>query len=142
MDNVKNNIKLLRVKKGMSQEALASEMHVHQTAVSQWENGRANPDTQTSKNLAEFFNVTIDYLLGQSEDNSGIYYANNIKGSNFVQGNGSVTIDGKSEISKEEAEILRIYNDLDVRGRNKLLNFAFELEDESKETKERTEDKV
>lgn len=137
-----NNIKILRIKKNMTQGELAKQVHVTQTSVSQWESGKTNPDTQTSKKLAEFFNVTIDYLLGQSEDNSGIYYANNIKGSNFVQGNGSVTIDGKSEISKEEAEILRIYNDLDVRGRNKLLNFAFELEDESKETKERTEDKV
>lgn len=133
MDNVKNNIKMLRVKRGLSQEALASKMHVHQTAVSQWENGRANPDTQMSKNLADFFNVTIDYLLGQSEDNGGIYYANNINGSNLVQGCGSVSIERAepiSSISEEEAEILRIYRSLDIRGRAKILNVLFSIEDE------------
>lgn len=126
-----NNIKILRIKKNMTQGELASQVHVTQTSVSQWESGKTNPDTQTSKKLAEFFNVTIDYLLGQSEDDGGIYYANNIKGNNFVQGNGSVTIDGRAEISKEETEILRIYNELDVRSRTKLLNYAFELEDEN-----------
>ena len=137
-----NNIKILRRKKDMTQGELAKQVHVTQTSVSQWESGKTNPDTQTTKKLAEFFNVTIDYLLGRSEDNGGIYYASNINGSNVVQGNGSVTIGENTEISKEEAEILRIYNDLDVRGRNKLLNFAFELEDESKEIKARTEDKA
>ncbi len=140
--NVTNNIKLLRVKMGLSQEALATEMHIHQTAVSQWENGRANPDMQTAKNLADFFNVTIDYLLGQSEENK-VYYASNINDSNFVQGSGSVTIENKEALSKEESEILRIYRNLDVRGRTKFLNYAFELEDEANQkAKTDREDKV
>lgn len=106
-------------------------MHVHQTAVSQWESGKVNPDVQTQKKLAIFFGVTIDYLLGESENNQ-LYYANNIRGSNFVQGNGSVTVGEHDTTSKEEAELLRIYRELDVRNRAKLLNTAFELEDEGK----------
>lgn len=125
-----NNIRLLRVKSGLSQRELAEKLHVHQTAISQWESGRVNPDMQSQKNLAAFFDVTIDYLLGMSED-SQRYYANNINGSNIVQGNGSVTISENDTTSKEESELLRIYRELDVRGRAKLLNAAFALEDES-----------
>ena len=130
-----NNIKLLRTKMGMSQEQLAKQVLVTQTAVSQWEKGRTFPDVQTQKKLATLFNVTIDYLLGET-DEPGLYYANNIQGSNFVQGNGTVTVGDFNETSKEEAELLRIYRELDVRRRLKLLTVAVELEDEKKKKKE------
>lgn len=125
-----NNIKLLRTKMGLSQEQLAKQVLVTQTAVSQWEKGRTFPDVQTQKKLATLFNVTIDYLLGETEE-PGLYYANNIQGSNFVQGNGSITVGENDTTSKEEAELLRIYRELDVRGRVKLLTAAVELEDEN-----------
>ncbi len=130
-----NNIKLLRTKMGMSQEQLAKQVLVTQTAVSQWEKGRTFPDVQTQKKLATLFNVTIDYLLGET-DEPGLYYANNIQGSNFVQGNGTVTVGDFNETSKEEAELLRIYRELDVRRRLKLLTVAVELEDECESKKE------
>ena len=130
-----NNIKLLRTKMGMSQEQLSKQVLVTQTAVSQWEKGRTFPDVQTQKKLATLFNVTIDYLLGET-DEPGLYYANNIQGSNFVQGNGTVTVGDFNETSKEEAELLRIYRELDVRRRLKLLTVAVELEDECESKKE------
>ncbi|MCM1168045.1 MAG: helix-turn-helix domain-containing protein [Ruminococcus sp.] len=125
-----NNIKLLRVEKGLSQEQLAKEAHVTQTAVSQWEVGRTAPDKDIANLLADFFGVSLDYLLGRTSDRNNSYIANNISGSNIVQGNGSVLVG--ENFSKEETELLRIYRALDVRGRAKLLNSAFALEDESK----------
>ena len=125
-----SNIKLLRVEKGLSQEQLAKEAHVTQTAVSQWELGRTAPDKDVANTLADFFGVSLDFLLGRTNDRNNSYIAQNISGSNVVQGSGSVTIGEK--ISKEESELLRIYRVLDVRGRAKLLNAAFALEDESK----------
>lgn len=119
---------------GLSQEQLAKQVLVTQTAVSQWEKGRTFPDIQTQKKLATLFNVTIDYLLGET-DEPGLYYANNIQGSNLVQGSGSVTVNEANSVSKEESELLRIYRELDVRNRAKLLNAAFELEDSSKSSK-------
>lgn len=129
-----NNIKLLRVEKGLSQEQLAKEAHVTQTAVSQWELGRTAPDKDVAIILADFFGVSLDFLLGRADDRNNSYIAHNISGSNVVQGGGSVSV-GES-FSKEEAELLRIYRELDVRGRAKLLNAAFVLEDESKKPKE------
>lgn len=51
---------------GYSQEELAKIINVHQTAVSQWEQGRTTPDIETIKKLASLFNVSVDYLLGRS----------------------------------------------------------------------------
>jgi len=125
----RNNIKILRVERNLSQEELASQIHVHQTAVSQWENGKTNPDMQTADKLAVFFDVSVDFLLGRSKERSSSYHASNIH-SPFIQGNGSITFD-EVRLTKEEAEILRIYRQSDVRARAKLLNAALELDGEN-----------
>lgn len=63
---MKDKIKTLRKSLGYSQEELAKIINVHQTAVSQWEQGRTTPDIETIKKLASLFNVSVDYLLGRS----------------------------------------------------------------------------
>ncbi len=54
----------LRMKKGLSQEELAQKVYVTRQAVSRWENGETVPNTETLKLLSEFFDVSIDTLLG------------------------------------------------------------------------------
>ncbi|MBQ3390327.1 MAG: helix-turn-helix domain-containing protein [Firmicutes bacterium] len=54
----------LRTKKGMSQDELAEKMMVTRQAVSRWENGDTVPNTETLKLLSEFFDVSINTLLG------------------------------------------------------------------------------
>ena len=63
-----NRVKELRTAHGISQKALAAYLGVHQTAVSQWETGRTDPDTSTAIRLAEYFNVSMDRLLGREEE--------------------------------------------------------------------------
>jgi len=53
----------LRRAKGLSQEALAEELHVSRQAISKWENGTTLPDTQKVIQLSRLFGVSIDYLL-------------------------------------------------------------------------------
>lgn len=59
-----NIIKRLRIRKGLTQAELAEICSVHQTAVSQWENGRTLPDKQTLIKLSDFFGVSVDMLMG------------------------------------------------------------------------------
>ena len=59
-----NRIRELRRARGLSQQRLAEIVCVHQTAVSQWESGRTTPDLEIAQNLARFFGVTVDELLG------------------------------------------------------------------------------
>ncbi|MBQ4347008.1 MAG: helix-turn-helix domain-containing protein [Firmicutes bacterium] len=60
----KNIIFELRTKKGLSQEALAEKIHVTRQAVSRWETGETTPNSETLKLLSEFFDVSINTLLG------------------------------------------------------------------------------
>ena len=62
-----NIIKELRKKKRMTQRDLAKAMKVSQQTVGAWETGRAIPGADTLSELADYFNVTTDYLLGKPE---------------------------------------------------------------------------
>ena len=54
----------LRVKRGLSQDDLAEKVFVTRQAVSRWENGETVPNTETLKLLSNYFNVSINTLLG------------------------------------------------------------------------------
>ena len=54
----------LRSERGLSQDELAEKVFVTRQAVSRWENGETIPNTQTLKLLSEFFDVSINILLG------------------------------------------------------------------------------
>lgn len=56
-------IRELRRKNGLSQEELADKLNVSRQAVSKWETGAAVPTTETLVELADYFGVSLDYLL-------------------------------------------------------------------------------
>ena len=59
-------IEELRKKMGLSQEDLAKKINMTQQRISAYEKGKREPDLETLKLFADFFNVTTDYLLGKS----------------------------------------------------------------------------
>lgn len=54
----------LRTERGLSQEELAEKVYVTRQAVSRWETGETQPNTQTLKLLSALFDVSINTLLG------------------------------------------------------------------------------
>ena len=88
-----NRIKELRLEKSMYQKDLAKIMSVGQTTLSNWEKEYALPDFKQISKLAEFFDVSTDYLMGNS----------NIRTSYF---------DNKKGASKEEDFARRIAEEL------------------------------
>ena len=57
-------LKTLREKNGMTQEQLAERLLVTRQAVSRWENGETQPNTDTLKILSREFDVSVNTLLG------------------------------------------------------------------------------
>ena len=64
--NIGTQIQALRKQQGITQETLAAEMGVTVGAVSKWENNITLPDILMLCNLADYFRVTTDELLGRS----------------------------------------------------------------------------
>ncbi len=59
-----------REEKGITQKTLGDAVFVTRQAVSQWENGTRYPDLLTAKKLADYFDCTIDGLLGEDRMSS------------------------------------------------------------------------
>lgn len=59
-----NRLKTLRIEKKLSQKQLAVELKTTNSSICDWECGRAEPDIETLIQIAKFFEVSVDYLLG------------------------------------------------------------------------------
>lgn len=51
----------------MTGDELGKKFNVTKTAISYWENGKSFPDEETIKKFADFFQVSTDYILGNSD---------------------------------------------------------------------------
>ena len=63
-------VRELRIKKGLTQEALANKLFVSPQAVSKWEKSISFPEISLLIPLADILGVTVDTLLRDSENNS------------------------------------------------------------------------
>lgn len=59
-------IKILRKETGVSQKALAEAIGVSQQSVNKYENHNIEPDIETLKRIADYFQTSIDYVVGYS----------------------------------------------------------------------------
>lgn len=60
------NLKCLRIASGISQKALADVVGVSQQSINKYENQGVEPDIATLIRIAEYFNTSVDYLIGRS----------------------------------------------------------------------------
>jgi len=88
-----DRLKELRNKKHLTQEQLAKILKVNRAALANWETNRAYPDVNIIKELAVFFDVTIDFLFGKDDDSLAARI-------------GAVLKANKGLLSKEEEEFL------------------------------------
>lgn len=92
-----NRFNELRKEKKLTQTELANQLGIDQTTVSKWELDKALPDTATLIKLAEYFDVSTDYLLSRSS----FYYPDKL------------TQNGASDgLTSEERDIINKYRTL------------------------------
>ncbi len=68
----KDRLKGLRLNKELTQEELGKIFNVIKQTISSWENGNSRPDIDMASNIADFFEVTTDYLLGRTDEPKGV----------------------------------------------------------------------
>lgn len=67
MSNLSTRIKNLRLESDLTQEQFGKIFGIVKSTVSLYENGKSTPDDETKKKIAEYFNVSLDYLMGFSD---------------------------------------------------------------------------
>ncbi len=60
-------LKELRKAKGMSQLKLAMDLNMNQNTISCYENGEREPGINELIRIADYFNVSVDYLVGRTD---------------------------------------------------------------------------
>ncbi len=78
--NHANNLRKLREAKGLTQPELAELFDSTQSAISNYESGTREPDISLLMRFAEYFDVTVDYLVGSTDlpfrvDSGNIFYS-------------------------------------------------------------------
>lgn len=62
-----DRLKQLRVEYGILQKKLAEQLNLSQQTISLYESNKRQPDYDTLREIAEFFNVSTDYILGVTD---------------------------------------------------------------------------
>lgn len=105
----------LRERRGLSQSSLAKDLNVGQSTLAMWETDKRGLKDEVIVQIAEYFNVSTDYLLGRSPSEK--YYELNNKDErdiandleemiNDLSGNGLLFSKDSSEVDKETRELL------------------------------------
>ena len=99
-------IKELREEKQISQKKLAEIIGTSQRNIGRWENEENEPSYLQIVKLADFFEVSVDYLIGREDDI------------------GNITISGQStdqNLSPNEEELLELFNKLNLFEQDSIL---------------------
>ena len=65
MNKFSERLKELREEKNLTQKELADKVLVSQAAIARWEEGKRSPNLDALILIANFFDVSLDYLVGR-----------------------------------------------------------------------------
>lgn len=102
--NIGEKISKLRQEYNLNKEELANRLGYGKSIITYWEKNERTPNAQAIIALADFFQVTADYLLGRSDD----YSVNAIS---------------SSDLSDDQQYIVNEYNKLSSSDKQKIVNY-------------------
>lgn len=133
MSGFGDRLRKMRRDRDVTQRQLAEFLGIQAAAVGKWENFKnAYPNIETLIRLADYFNVSIDYLLRGIQTQpiiEGTITNSSLAGS-VVQSNvlGGIVMDDQT-LSPEIKELVRIYRKLNGEKRYRLSKYAHDLEE-------------
>lgn len=101
-------LKGLREERGLTQKNIADACKVSPTCICQLETGSRSPTGSTLLSLADFFNCSIDYLLGREDD----------------FGNITIHTEKPAPLPPDTQELVNIYQALSPAHRSQILEYA------------------
>lgn len=102
-------LRILREERGISQQKLAVVIGTTQQNIHRYENGHNEPDIATLMQLADFFQTSIDYLVGNTDIRRKIEAVTSF------------------DLNTEEAQLVEKYRKLRPTARQKILSMIEEL---------------
>ena len=108
MIDISEKIKELRIEKNLKQKDVAKALNIATNTLSQFENNKGRPSLEVLTGIADFFEVSIDYLVGREDD--------------F----GNVVVAGQTsdQLTQKEKRLLQAFSSLPELEQNKLISDA------------------
>lgn len=100
----------LRDSKGLKDYEICKKIGISPSVMSDWKAGRYNLRAEKLQKIAEYFGVSVDYLMGRGDGSSG-----------------SAEAAAPAELTKDEAELLRLFRKLNASGKKKALEWFEDL---------------
>ena len=94
-----DTIRELRIKQGLTQDGLSDKLNelygtsINKSMVSKWESNKEEPRLEHARNLAKYFTVSLDFLLGLNDQ---------LK----IEGDINISLSSLSKEAKEELKIM------------------------------------
>lgn len=130
--NITERIFDLLAKSGKTQTDIARLLNVRPTTVSEWRKGKYAPSVANCVALADFFGVSLDYLItGREPRGAPVQQIIGNNNSNNTAIAGAVVVAG-DDLPEYERELLKVAGAFDMRRKIELLNYAYQLEKQIK----------
>ena len=104
---IADNIKLLRNEKNITQQEMANKLAISQSCYASWEQGRTEPNIAMLINIANIFEVSIDYLLGRATELD--------------------TVKITTDLTAQQKELLNNFEKLNAEGKARLLGYLIAM---------------
>ena len=117
-----NKLKALREEQGLSMMEIAKQLNMPYTTYVNYEKGTREPNSEMLIKFSKFFNVTIDYLIGNSEQKNKIFDGS-------CDERLETNIDDEAKFTSEEKTHIKKYRTLDEHGKKAvdcILNVEYE----------------
>lgn len=137
--NRKRLIELLKKakKNGKTATKIAEELNISNAQLTHWCKGIRNPASDSLQKLANYFGVSVDYLLEDDGAEGKNITANNNTQSTVTQidnSNANIKINANNaDYSQNEKELIKIFRDLNFRSQIKVITYAYSVKDQEKE---------
>lgn len=114
--------------KGLTKSQVSKDTGISSGNISDWQNGRSMPTAIKLDVLANYLDVSVDYLLGRTEKPDlkieNIHYSNVINGTNGD--NSPMTVPKEKTQDKITDEFMKLFQSLDITDKIAVMNLAVE----------------
>lgn len=109
----------LRSESGLKQDEIAKKLGVSKSTIGMWETGKRLPSPELYEQVADYFNVDIDYLYGRSNIRQRVHYDKD--GTAYVPVGNNMP-EATTGLRSDEHKLLGYYNQLNNVGKAKAMS--------------------
>lgn len=113
------------IEQGTKPNPVAKQVGVSSSTVTSWKNGGI-PNGETLLKLADYLGVSVDYLLGRTDNQNG-YSNNNLSNSENIAFGENAEVNGNSKLDGISKEMLNEFEKLPFKDKTKVMSLIAEL---------------